>query len=57
MSVEFKVKGSFWHKSDISRDIKRHNLDNHIPIVNTLETNFADFFFFWGGVSMVNVSV
>ena len=20
-----------------------HNLDNHIPIVNTLETNFGDF--------------
>jgi len=25
------------------RDIKRHTLHNHIPIVNTLETNFGDF--------------
>jgi len=25
------------------RDTKRHNLDNHIPIVNTLETNLGDF--------------
>jgi len=34
-----------WHHVPIShrcRDIKRHNLDNHIPIVNTLETNFGD---------------
>jgi len=36
-----------WHHVSISHrcwDIKRHNLDNHIPIVNTLETNFWDFF-------------
>ena len=34
-----------WHHVPIShrcRDNKRHNLDNHIPIVNTLETNFGD---------------
>jgi len=35
-----------WHHVPIfhrCRDIKRHNLDNHIPIVNTLENNFGDF--------------
>jgi len=35
-----------WHHVPIShrcQDIKRHNLDNHIAIVNTLETNFGDF--------------
>jgi len=35
-----------WHLVPISHrcwDIKRHSLDNHIPIVNTLETNFGDF--------------
>ena len=39
---------SYWLSIDTMishrcRDIKRHNLDNHIPIVNTLETNFGDF--------------
>jgi len=35
-----------WHHVLIShrcRDIKHHNLYNHIPIVNTFETNFGDF--------------
>jgi len=34
-----------WHHIPISRrcwDIKLHNLDNLIPIVNALETNFGD---------------
>jgi len=34
-----------WHQVTISHgwwDITRHNLDNNIPIVNTLETNFGD---------------
>jgi len=34
-----------WHHVPIlhrCRDIERHNLDNHIPIVNTLETNFGE---------------
>ena len=37
-----------WHHVPISQrcwDIKRHNLDNHITIVNTLESNFGEF---WG---------
>ena len=40
---------SYWSSIDTMqishrcRDIKRHNLDNHIPIVNILETNFGDF--------------
>ena len=36
-----------WHHIPISHrcwDIKRNNWDNHIPIVNTLETNLEDFF-------------
>jgi len=40
-----------WYHVPIShrcRDIKRHNLDNHIPIVNTLKTNCGDFI--WGEV-------
>jgi len=34
-----------WHQVTISHgwwDIMHHNLDNHTPIVNTLETNFGD---------------
>jgi len=41
-----------WHQVTISHgwwDITRHNLDNHIPIVNTLETNFGDF----GGIGIM----
>jgi len=42
-----------WHHVPIlhrCRDIKRHSLDNHIPIVNTLETNFGDF---GGGIGIM----
>ena len=45
-----------WHHVPIShrcRDIKLYNLDNHIPIVNTLENNFWDL----GGIGIMPFSV